>query len=1123
MDSQQRQAEAEERRRAAEDEERRRRLVEEQRRQEESERQMALIARLLEKSTLDDGRDRKPRERDAQLVRLTDKDDIETYLTTFERVMEAYEVDRNRWTFKLAPYLSGRAQEVYGSLAAEAAANYEQLKEAILVRYGIREETYRMRFRSTKKKAEETYRELGNRLQDTAKKWLRDYESKEELLDVLVKEQFVNSLPTILQVWIREREPETSEAAFDLADSFVHARECGSGNGMGRSGLKNEGPGMDNSQDKPRCFKCGEEGHFAGRCHEQGAKAEQDAVKRQSYRADSSAGSKVKCYNCGKTGHVARRCPESALFAGSRCKDTLLERNVTRRGTVEGTKVQDIILDTGCSRTLVRKDLVPPSKWLEERAVVIKCAHGDAVMYPLASVDLMVDGTAVNVEAALSDTLPAAVLLGRDVPELHRLLQEPRGAGRTSVHGAPEADEAMVVTTRAGARKKPREIEEDSEQGEEQGEEKEKAVRDNSHEQEQWDVGDVLDDDLFVENGRLEKTRLSRSQKRLNRKQFQSGDKNRSTEEETEENMQKAQETQKRWYDRNAREKTLEPGEKVLVLLPTSSNKLLAQWQGPYTVEKRVSDVTYQVDMSNKRKRHRVFHVNMLRQWHDQQPTDSSLWVDDTEEAEDEIPVWGKDDTCVQWNLPPHLDEMQKRSLHGLLKEFEDTLKSKPGRTRMIEHSIHTGSAQAIRLPPYRLPYAYRDVITKELKEMLEDGVISRSTSEWAAPVVLITKKNGEIRFCVDYRRLNSISRTDSYPMPRVDELIDRLGSANYISTLDLSRGYWQVPMSAQSRAKTAFVTSYGLFEFNVMPFGLQGAPSTFQRMMDQLLRGLEDCAAAYLDDLVIHNATWPEHLASLRKVLERLRTAGLTAKPSKCHFAMKECTYLGHIVGNGQVRPEIGKLTAVEDFPVPKTKKEVRTFLGLTGYYRKFVPCYASLAAPLTELTRSNAPTIVIWTTSCNTAFMDLKRLLCSSPVLQCPDFSRPFILQTDASDWGVGGVLSQLDQEGLDHPVAYFSRKLLPRERRYATVEKECLAIKLAIQAFRVYLLGKPFRIVTDHHALEWLDRLKTDNARLTRWSLSLQPYHFTVTYRPGKCNGNADALSRRTSSPLENVEGV
>ncbi|KAL5496902.1 hypothetical protein EMCRGX_G013275 [Ephydatia muelleri] len=396
------------------------------------------------------------------------------------------------------------------------------------------------------------------------------------------------------------------------------------------------------------------------------------------------------------------------------------------------------------------------------------------------------------------------------------------------------------------------------------------------------------------------------------------------------ENMKKVQETQKHWYDLNAREKTLEP--------------------------------------------------------------DSSLWVDDTEEAEDEIPVWGKEESRVHGELPSHLDEQQKRSLHALLGDFEDTLQSKPGRTTMIEHSIDTGSSQAIRLPPYRLPYAYRDIVTKELKEMLEDGVISRSNSEWAASVVLITKKNGEIRFCVDYRRLNSISRTDSYPMPRVDELLDRLGSANYISTLDLSWGYWQVPMSAQSRAKTAFVTSYGLFEFNVMPFGLQGAPSTFQRMMDQLLRGLEDCAAAYLDDLVMYNLTWTEHLTSLRKVLERLRTAGLTAKPSKCHFAMKECTYLGHIVGNGQVRPEIEKLAAVEGFPVPKTK-EVRTFLGLTGYYRKFVASYASLAALLTELTKSKAPNNVIWTAHCNQAFKDLKRLLCSSPVLQCPDFSHPFI----------------------------------------------------------------------------------------------------------------------------------
>ena len=580
-------------------------------------------------------------------------------------------------------------------------------------------------------------------------------------------------------------------------------------------------------------------------------------------------------------------------------------------------------------------------------------------------------------------------------------------------------------------------------------------------------------------------------------------------------NLEKAQETQKKWYDLNARERSFELGEKVLVLLPTSTNKLLAQWQGPYEVVKKINKVIYQVEMLNKRKRLRNFHINMLRKWHE--PLATSYWVQDVG-GNEELHLWNEEEE-KSYEIANQLTDEQRVELRHLLEQYKDTLQDKPGRTLAAEHVIDTGTAKPVKLPPYRLPYAYRDQVQKELKEMVKDGIATTSNSEWAAPIVLVTKKDGGIRFCVDFRRLNAVSAADCYPMPRVDELIDRLGTAKYISTLDLSRGYWQVPMSAESRKKTSFVTPFGQFEFNVMPFGLHGAPSTFQRMMDQVLQGLETWSAAYIDDVVVQGATWSEHNTALAAVLKRLQEAGLTAKPSKCHFGMDECTYLGHIVGNGHVRPEKGKVAAVEAFPVPKTKKDVRAFLGLTGYYRKFIPEYATIAAPLTELTKKEQPNCLAWSSGCAEAFEALKRHLCTSPVLKCPNFERPFVLQTDASDWGVGAVLSQKDDDDNEHPVAYFSKKLLPRERRYSTIEKECLAIKLATHAFRVYLLGKPFTVQTDHHALEWLDRLKEDNARLTRWSLALQPYQFTVKYRPGKLNGNADALSRQASlSPEE-----
>uniref|UniRef100_A0A1X7TMU0 Reverse transcriptase domain-containing protein n=1 Tax=Amphimedon queenslandica TaxID=400682 RepID=A0A1X7TMU0_AMPQE len=295
------------------------------------------------------------------------------------------------------------------------------------------------------------------------------------------------------------------------------------------------------------------------------------------------------------------------------------------------------------------------------------------------------------------------------------------------------------------------------------------------------------------------------------------------------------------------------------------------------------------------------------------------------------------------------------------------------------------------------------------------------------------------------------------------------------------------------------------------MPFGLSGAPATFQRMMDEILRGTETFAGVYLDDIVIHSSIWRDHLNQLTDVLKRLDDAGLTIKLKKCTFGARECTYLRYQIGKGGVRPERRKIEAIINMVRPQTKKDARTFLGITGYYRRFVQDYASIAEPLTELTRKKLPQRVIWSEKAELAFQKLKTALTTAPLMKNPNFNQPFILQTDASGVGVGAIFSQ-GEENLDEgPVAYFSKKLLPREQAYSTVEKECLAIILAIKHFSAYLIGRSFIIQTDHRALQWLHKFKEKNARLTRWSLILQPYNFTIQHRKGVANANADALSR------------
>ena len=575
----------------------------------------------------------------------------------------------------------------------------------------------------------------------------------------------------------------------------------------------------------------------------------------------------------------------------------------------------------------------------------------------------------------------------------------------------------------------------------------------------------------------------------------------------SQEHLREAQETQRRLYDRGTRLRNFTPGEKVLVLLPTSSSKLLAKWQGPFVVTRRMGDVNYEVLRSDRGDSTQIYHLNLLKKFNEVVPVSLASLVPERDEFGPEVPKAG---VSAVAGLGDHLSGAQQADVAKLQRQFADVFSPLPGRTRLIEHHIVTPPGVTVRTRPYRLPAHKLEVVNRELEAMLDLGVVEESHSAWCSPIVLVGKRDGSVRFCVDYRRVNEVSKFDAYPMPRIDELLDRLGTARYYTTLDCTKGYWQIPLAPAAREKTAFSTPRGLYQFTMLPFGLFGAPATFQRLMDRILRPHSAYAAAYLDDVVVYADTWPQHMERVAAVLRSLREAGLTANPTKCVIGRGEIRFLGHCLGGGTVRPQIEKTAAVAAAPRPRSRKEVRRFLGLAGYYRRFVPRFAELATPLTDLTRKGAPDPVQWTESCQEAFEAIKKTLCGTTVLYAPNFDLPFSLQTDASDRGLGAVLTQ-QVDGMDRPVLYLSRKLSDREGRYSTVEKECLAIRWAVGALRYYLLGRAFTLYSDHAPLQWLHRMKDCNARVTRWYLALQPFNFKVLHRPGAQMVVADFLSR------------
>jgi len=472
------------------------------------------------------------------------------------------------------------------------------------------------------------------------------------------------------------------------------------------------------------------------------------------------------------------------------------------------------------------------------------------------------------------------------------------------------------------------------------------------------------------------------------------------------------------------------------------------------------------------------------------------------------------------------LNEDQKNRFAQLLKVNQDVFSEEitAGNCDIIEHSINLKDSNPIKQVSRRIPLKMREEVDNIIENMKRQGVIEESQSPWVSPAVMVRKKDGTVRFCVDYRKLNAVTVKDSYPLPRIDDMLDRLSGNSWFSTLDLKSGYWQVKIRPEDKEKNCVFNWKGTLAIHCDVFC--NAPVTFERLMEKILNQLLfKICLVYLDDVIIYSDSFEGMLSRLEQVFARLRSANLKLNPKKCSFFKKEIKYLGHVVSKEGIKTDLEKISAVRDWPIPRTTKQVRSFLGFCSYYRKFVKGFSLIAKPLFSLTENS--TKFVWTEKCEEAFKELKERLITSPILSYPDSQERFILDTDASNYGIGqerfildtdasnygiGTVLSQKQGGTEKVIAYFSRVFDKSERNYCVTRRELLAIVKSLKTFHHYLYGNRFIVRTDHISLRWLMSFKNLEGQLARWLERIQQYDFEIIYRGGKSHGNADGLSRQ-----------
>jgi hypothetical protein len=625
--------------------------------------------------------------------------------------------------------------------------------------------------------------------------------------------------------------------------------------------------------------------------------------------------------------------------------------------------------------------------------------------------------------------------------------------------------------------------------------------------------------------------------------------------------LSKVQQRNQRYVNAKAKLRILQPGMKVLVLIPDPKRKLDFIWRGPAEVIGRRGVVNYRIKFDDGQER--TYHINMLKQYfcrddlsghnhnksmcdnlslsEEGQKDETNIYdgnkleecatmglveeSDDEEKGDDanenairtdsgkmELYNITQKETWSEVDINPELTEQQRNRLWKIVEQYGDIFSDVPTTTNLIKHRIELTTDVPVTSKPYKIPIHMQDAVDKEINCLLQNGWIEKSTAEYASPIVVVKKKNTtDIRLCVNYKKLNDITKEFPQPMPEIEDIISKVGRAKVFTTVDMCKGYYAVAMDEKSKDYTTFCTPRELYRFNVMPFGLKNSGSTYGHLLKQYVLKDAENMQNFVDDVIVYNETMNQHEKSLRDLFQRIRDANLKVKPSKTKIGYSEISFLGHVISHGEVKPSQENVKKILEAPIPKTKSGIRSLCGTIGFLRKFIPDSAALLKPLHALTGKNCSNVIQWGEEQQRALEQIRLALTSQPVLKVYDPVKKHVLQTDASNEYISGVLLEEDDDGMLHPVIYASRRLLDREMRYHIAEKEMLAIVWSCNRLYKYLYGSHFTIQTDCQALCILNGKMSNNARILRWQLYMQSFNFTVEVIKGSDNCLADYLTR------------